>query len=73
MLHDKSNLIHIYYNPILSVRNSNKLETKFVVQVRSLVGRLQQLRWLVCYEQKGMANVTDDVTMMQDLTSGIKK
>jgi hypothetical protein len=30
MLHDRSNLVLIYYNPILYIRNSNKLETKFV-------------------------------------------
>jgi hypothetical protein len=41
LLHDRSNLILICYNHILSVRNSNKLETKSVVQVRSLAGRLQ--------------------------------
>jgi hypothetical protein len=29
-LHDRSNLVLIYYNHILSFRNSNKLETKFV-------------------------------------------
>jgi hypothetical protein len=29
-LHDRSNLILICYNPILSFRNSNKLETKSV-------------------------------------------
>jgi hypothetical protein len=29
LLHDRSNLLLIYYNPILSVRNSNKLETKY--------------------------------------------
>jgi hypothetical protein len=40
MLHDRSNLVHICYNHILSIRNSNKLETKSVAQVRSLVGRL---------------------------------
>jgi hypothetical protein len=40
--------------------------------VRSLVGRLQQLRWLVCYEQQGMADVMDDATVMQDPVSGIK-
>jgi hypothetical protein len=39
-LHDRSNLVLIYYNHILSIRNSNKLETKSVAQVRSLVGRL---------------------------------
>jgi hypothetical protein len=65
-------MVLIYYNHILYVRNSNKLETKFVVQVRSLVGRLQQLRWLFCYEQQGMADVMDDVTVMQDPASGIK-
>ena len=27
-LHDKSNMILIYYNHIIFVRNSNKLETK---------------------------------------------
>jgi hypothetical protein len=72
LLHDRSNLVLIYYNTILSVRNSNKLETKSVVQVRSLAGRLQQLRWLVCYEQQGMANILDDVTVTQDSTTGIK-
>jgi hypothetical protein len=41
LLHDRSNLVLICYNHILSIRNSNKLETKSVVQVRSLVGRLQ--------------------------------
>jgi hypothetical protein len=29
-LDDRSNLVLIYYNPIQSVRNSNKLETKSV-------------------------------------------
>jgi hypothetical protein len=29
-LHGRSNLVLIYYNLILSIRNSNKLETKFV-------------------------------------------
>jgi hypothetical protein len=29
-LHDRSNLVLIHYNPILSIRNSNKLETKSV-------------------------------------------
>jgi hypothetical protein len=29
-LHNRSNLVLICYNPILSIRNSNKLETKFV-------------------------------------------
>jgi hypothetical protein len=29
LLHDRSNLLLICYNPILSVRNSNKLETKY--------------------------------------------
>jgi hypothetical protein len=72
-LYDRSNLVLICYNHILSIRNSNKLETKSVAQVRSLAGRLQQLRWLVCYEQQGMTNVMDDVTVMQDPTSGIKK
>jgi hypothetical protein len=43
-LQDRSNLVLICYNSILSVRNSNKLETKCVTKVRSLVGRLQQLR-----------------------------
>ena len=62
----------ICYNPILSVRNSNKLEIKSVAQMKSLVGRLQQLRWLFCYEQQGMADVMDDVTVMQDPASGIK-
>jgi hypothetical protein len=41
MLHNRSNLVLICYNHILSVRNSNKLETKYVAQVRSLAGRLQ--------------------------------
>jgi hypothetical protein len=71
-LHDRSNLVLIYYNHILYVRNSNKLETKSVAQVRSLAGRLQQLRWLVCYEHQRMTDVMDDVTVMQDLASGIK-
>jgi hypothetical protein len=31
MLHDRSNLVLIYYNLILSVKNSNKLETKYVM------------------------------------------
>ena len=73
MLHDRSNMILICYNPILFVRNSNKLETKSVAQLRSLVGRLQQLWWLVCYEQQGMIDIMNDVTIMQDPTSGIKK
>jgi hypothetical protein len=30
MLHDRSNLVLICYNPILSIRNSNKLKTKSV-------------------------------------------
>jgi hypothetical protein len=30
LLHDRSNLVLICYNPILSIRNSNKLETKSV-------------------------------------------
>jgi hypothetical protein len=30
LLHDRSNLVLICYNHILSIRNSNKLETKFV-------------------------------------------
>jgi hypothetical protein len=29
-LHDRSNMILICYNPILSIMNSNKLETKSV-------------------------------------------
>jgi hypothetical protein len=29
-LHDRSNLVLICYNPIISIRNSNKLETKYV-------------------------------------------
>jgi hypothetical protein len=29
-LHDRSNLVFICYNPILSIMNSNKLETKSV-------------------------------------------
>jgi hypothetical protein len=33
-LHDRSNLVLICYSPILYVRNSNKLETKSVAQVR---------------------------------------
>jgi hypothetical protein len=41
LLHDRSNLVLICYNHILSVRNSNKLETKSVEQVRSWVRRLQ--------------------------------
>jgi hypothetical protein len=61
-LHDRSNLVLIYYNHILYVRNSNKLETKSVAQVRSLAGRLQQLQWLVCYEHQRMPYVMDDVT-----------
>jgi hypothetical protein len=28
--HDRSNMVLICYNPILSIRNSNKLETKYV-------------------------------------------
>jgi hypothetical protein len=52
LLPNRSNLVLICYNPILSVRNYNKLETKSVAQVRSLAGRLQQLWWLVCYEQQ---------------------
>jgi hypothetical protein len=28
LLHDRSNLVLICYNPILSIRNSNKLESK---------------------------------------------
>jgi hypothetical protein len=71
LLHDKSNLVLMCYNPILSVRNSNKLKTKSIAHVRSLVGRLQQLRWLVSYEQ-GMTDVMDDVTVMQDSASAIK-
>jgi hypothetical protein len=39
-LHDRSNLVLSYYNHIIYIRNSNKLETKSVTQVRSLVGRL---------------------------------
>jgi hypothetical protein len=72
MLHDRSNLVLICYNPILSVRNSNKLETEFVAQVRSLARTLQQLRWLVCYKQQGVTDIMDDVTVMQDSVSGIK-
>jgi hypothetical protein len=30
LLHDRSNLVLISYNPILSIRNSNKLKTKSV-------------------------------------------
>jgi hypothetical protein len=30
LLHDRSNLVLICYNPILSIRNSNKLKTKSV-------------------------------------------
>jgi hypothetical protein len=41
LLHDISNLILICYNHILSIRNSNKLETKSVTQVRCLAERLQ--------------------------------
>ena len=41
LLHDRSNLVLIYYNHILSVRNSNKLEIKYVAQMRSLAGQLQ--------------------------------
>jgi hypothetical protein len=40
--------------------------------VRSLVGPLQQLWWLVCYEQQLMADVMDDVTVIQDPISEIK-
>jgi hypothetical protein len=29
-LHGRSNLVLIYYNPILSIKNSNKLETQSV-------------------------------------------
>jgi hypothetical protein len=72
LLHDRSNLLLICYNRILFARNSNKLKTKSVAQMRSLVRRLQQLRWLVCYEQQGMADVMDDVTVTLDLASGIK-
>jgi hypothetical protein len=72
MLHDRSNQVLICYNHILSVRNSNKLETESVAQVRSLARTLQQLRWLVCYKQQGMTDVMDDVTVMQDSASGIK-
>jgi hypothetical protein len=50
LLHDRSNMVLIYHNPILSVRNSNKLKTKSIARVRSLVGRLQQLRWLIRYK-----------------------
>jgi hypothetical protein len=71
-LHDRSNIVLIFYNSILSFRNSNKLETKSVAQLRSLSERLQQLRWLVCYEQQGMTDVMDDITVMQDPASGIK-
>jgi hypothetical protein len=28
LLHDRSNLVHICYNYILSIRNSNKLESR---------------------------------------------
>jgi hypothetical protein len=28
LLNDRSNLVLIYYNPILSIRNSNKLESR---------------------------------------------
>jgi hypothetical protein len=28
LLHDRSNLVLIYYNPIISIRNSNKLESR---------------------------------------------
>jgi hypothetical protein len=72
LLYDRSNMVLICYNHILSVRNSNKLETKYVTQLRSLVGQLQQLRWLVCYEQQGMVDVMNDVTVMQDPASAIK-
>jgi hypothetical protein len=41
LLHDRSILVLICYNLILSVRNSTKLETKSVMQVRNLAGRLQ--------------------------------
>jgi hypothetical protein len=30
LLHDRTNLVLIYYNHIISIRNSNKLETKSV-------------------------------------------
>jgi hypothetical protein len=30
LLHDRSNMVFICYNPILSIRNSNNLETKSV-------------------------------------------
>jgi hypothetical protein len=40
-LHHRSNLVLICYNHIISIRNSNKLETKSVTQVRSLAKRLQ--------------------------------
>jgi hypothetical protein len=36
LLYDRSNLILICYYPILSIRNSNKLKTKSLAQVRSL-------------------------------------
>jgi hypothetical protein len=29
-LHDRSNIVLICYNPILSVRNYNKFKTKFI-------------------------------------------
>jgi hypothetical protein len=41
LLHDRSNLVLICHNSILSIRNSNKLETKSVAQVRSLAGQSQ--------------------------------
>jgi hypothetical protein len=40
-LHDRFNLVLICYNPILSIRNSNKLETKSVACRSNLV--------LICY------------------------
>jgi hypothetical protein len=33
LLHDRSNLVLICYNPILSIRNSNKLKTKSVTDL----------------------------------------
>jgi hypothetical protein len=72
ILHDRSNMVLICYNLMISVRNSNKLETKFAAEVRSLVGRLQQLHWLDCYKQRQMVDVMDDVTVIQDLASRTK-
>jgi hypothetical protein len=36
-LHDRSNMVLIYYNHIVSIRNSNKLETKLLHDRSNLV------------------------------------